>query len=42
MNQVDFAKRLGLSQSTLAILEAGKRNFNEKRSKKNGPRHEIS
>lgn len=30
MNQSDFAKRLGLSQSTLAMIEVGKRNFNEK------------
>lgn len=30
MNQNDFAKRLGLSQSTLAMIEVGKRNFNEK------------
>lgn len=33
MNQADFAKRLGLSQSTLAMLELGKRNFNEKHLK---------
>ena len=33
MNQVDFARRLGLSQSTLAMLEVGKRNFNEKHIK---------
>ncbi len=33
MNQSDFAKRLGLSQSTLAMLELGKRNFNEKHLK---------
>ncbi len=33
MNQNDFAKRLGLSQSTLAMIEVGKRNFNEKHLK---------
>lgn len=33
LNQADFAKRIGLSQSTLAMLEAGKRNFNEKHLK---------
>lgn len=33
MNQVDFSKRLGLSQSTLAMLEVGKRSFNDKHVK---------
>lgn len=32
-NQADFAKRIGLSQSTLAMLESGKRTFNEKHVK---------
>lgn len=32
-NQAEFSKRLGLSQSTLAMLELGKRNFNEKHLK---------
>lgn len=33
LNQTEFAKRLGLSQSTLAMLELGKRNINEKHIK---------
>lgn len=33
MSQVDFAERMGLSQSTLAMLESGKRKFNEKHLK---------
>ncbi len=33
MNQTDFAKKLGLSQSTLALIEVGKRNFSEKHIK---------
>ena len=33
LNQADFARRLGLSQSTLAMLETGKRTFNEKHLK---------
>ena len=30
MTQASFAKRIGLSQSSLAMLEQGKRNINEK------------
>lgn len=33
LNQAEFAKRIGLSQSSLAMLELGKRNFNEKHLK---------
>lgn len=33
LNQAEFAKRIGLSQSTLAMLETGKRTFNEKHLK---------
>lgn len=33
MTQADFAKRMGLSQSSLAMLEQGKRSVNEKHLK---------
>lgn len=33
INQTDFAKRLGLSQSTLAMMEVGKRRLGEKHIK---------
>jgi len=33
MTQADFAKRIGLGQSSLAMLEQGKRNLNEKHLK---------
>ncbi|MDP1394429.1 helix-turn-helix transcriptional regulator [Lysinibacillus capsici] len=33
MNQTEFAQHLGLSQSTLAMIEVGKRTFNDKHIK---------
>lgn len=33
MTQADFAKQIGLGQSSLAMLELGKRNLNEKHVK---------
>ncbi len=33
INQIDFAKQIGLSQSTLAMIEVGKRNFSDKHIK---------
>lgn len=33
LNQTEFAKQLGLSQSTLAMIEVGKRNFSDKHIK---------
>lgn len=33
LNQQEFSRRLGLSQSTLAMMEVGKRNLNEKHIK---------
>ncbi len=33
MNQMEFAKRLGMSQSTLAMIEVGRRSFNNKHIK---------
>ncbi len=33
INQTQFAKRLGISQSTLAMIEVGKRNFGERHIK---------
>lgn len=33
LNQQDFANSLGLSQSTLAMIEVGKRNFSDKHIK---------
>ncbi len=33
MTQAEFAKRIGLGQSSLAMLEQGKRNLNEKHVK---------
>lgn len=33
LNQIEFAKRLGLSQSTLAMIEVGRRSFSDKHIK---------
>ncbi|MEA5002645.1 MAG: helix-turn-helix transcriptional regulator [Christensenella sp.] len=33
LNQIEFAKRLGLSQSTLAMIEVGRRSFGDKHVK---------
>ena len=33
LNQIEFAKRLGLSQSSLAMIEVGKRSFSDKHIK---------
>ena len=33
MNQMEFSKRLGLSQSSLAMIEVGKRKFSDKHIK---------
>jgi len=33
LSQEDFGKKIGLSQSTLAMIEVGKRNFNDKHVK---------
>ncbi len=33
LSQEDFGKKIGLSQSTLAMIEVGKRNFNDKHIK---------
>lgn len=33
LNQEDFSKKIGLSQSSLAMIEVGKRNFSDKHIK---------